>query len=191
MARLTDTSSSSTTGPSATGRQRHCWECLRRRLVCDATQPVCNRCRNNGIVCPGYEEKQPLRWVAPGKVTARKQRRRQQQQQKANNVGGTSRAAGNEDATNTDSDAMTLARSSRSSSSGEDDAASDDVGLHDKFGALAIYGPSQAKVLDTILRFEIKSENFAAMQASYRCKFLLFIHRATTSVRPEKCVQHR
>jgi hypothetical protein len=50
---------------------RQCWECLRRRLVCDCKQPVCNKCRTAGIVCPGYEDKKPLTWLAPGRVTSR------------------------------------------------------------------------------------------------------------------------
>ncbi|KAK0719405.1 C6 zinc finger domain-containing protein [Lasiosphaeris hirsuta] len=48
-----------------------CWECRRRRLVCDATHPVCTKCRVAGIVCPGYADKKPLTWLAPGQVTSR------------------------------------------------------------------------------------------------------------------------
>ncbi|KAK1965334.1 hypothetical protein LY78DRAFT_658378 [Colletotrichum sublineola] len=54
---------------------RRCWECLRRRLVCDATKPVCNKCRVAGIVCPGYDDKKPLTWLAPGRVTCRTRRK--------------------------------------------------------------------------------------------------------------------
>lgn len=50
---------------------RHCWECQRRRLVCDAARPVCKKCVATGVVCPGYDDKKPLRWVTPGKVTSR------------------------------------------------------------------------------------------------------------------------
>lgn len=55
------------------GRKRHCWECLRRRLVCDFTLPACNRCIKSGITCPGYDEKEPnrLKWLAPGKIKSR------------------------------------------------------------------------------------------------------------------------
>ncbi|PCG96518.1 Protein of unknown function DUF3468 [Penicillium occitanis (nom. inval.)] len=55
------------------GRKRHCWECLRRRLVCDFTLPACKRCLKSGIDCPGYDEKEPnrLKWLAPGKVKSR------------------------------------------------------------------------------------------------------------------------
>jgi len=48
-----------------------CWECRRRRLVCDCALPVCNKCRASGIVCPGYEDKKPLTWLAPGRVLSR------------------------------------------------------------------------------------------------------------------------
>lgn len=55
------------------GRKRHCWECLRRRLVCDFTLPACKRCVASEIECPGYDEKEPnrLKWLAPGKVKSR------------------------------------------------------------------------------------------------------------------------
>ncbi|OGM47433.1 C6 finger domain protein [Aspergillus bombycis] len=60
----------------STIRQRHCWACMRRRLVCDFERPTCNKCRSAGVACPGYDEKKPLRWLAPGKVTSRTQKRR-------------------------------------------------------------------------------------------------------------------
>lgn len=56
---------------SVTSQNHHCWECRRRRLVCDSTRPVCKRCQTAKIVCPGYDEKQPLRWLKPGRVTCR------------------------------------------------------------------------------------------------------------------------
>ncbi|KAK7935589.1 hypothetical protein PG985_001084 [Apiospora marii] len=56
--------------------RRYCWECQRRRLECDSTRPVCNKCRQAGVVCPGYEDKKPLRWLAPGKVTSRSRKRK-------------------------------------------------------------------------------------------------------------------
>ncbi|CAI0653183.1 unnamed protein product [Colletotrichum noveboracense] len=65
----------SSSSPEAPDRRR-CWECLRRRLVCDATRPVCNKCRVAGIVCPGYDDKKPLTWLAPGKVTCRTRRKK-------------------------------------------------------------------------------------------------------------------
>ncbi|KAK1974710.1 fungal-specific transcription factor domain-containing protein [Colletotrichum cereale] len=55
--------------------RRRCWECLRRRLVCDAITPVCNKCRVAGIVCPGYDDKKPLTWLAPGRITCRTRRK--------------------------------------------------------------------------------------------------------------------
>jgi len=54
---------------SATRAQ--CWECRRRRLVCDGDKPVCLKCRTAGIVCPGYADKKPLVWVANGQVLSR------------------------------------------------------------------------------------------------------------------------
>ena len=59
-------------GPAGPAQKNHhCWECRRRRLVCDSTKPVCKKCQLARIVCPGYDEKQPLRWLKPGKVTCR------------------------------------------------------------------------------------------------------------------------
>lgn len=54
-------------------RKRHCWECLRRRLVCDFQVPCCKRCVGSGVNCPGYAEIPPIRlkWLAPGKVKSR------------------------------------------------------------------------------------------------------------------------
>ncbi|KAK1657214.1 hypothetical protein BDP55DRAFT_762034 [Colletotrichum godetiae] len=49
--------------------RRSCWECQRRRLVCDSNRPVCSKCKLSGIVCPGYENVKPLTWVAPNQVT--------------------------------------------------------------------------------------------------------------------------
>ena len=54
-------------------RKRHCWECLRRCLVCDSTEPACKRCSASDTVCPGYSDAKPtrLRWLEPGRVKAR------------------------------------------------------------------------------------------------------------------------
>jgi hypothetical protein len=54
---------------------RQCWECLKRRLVCDYTLPGCKKCNKTGKECPGYDEQKPLQWVQPGRVTFRKRRR--------------------------------------------------------------------------------------------------------------------
>lgn len=55
---------------------RQCWECQRRRWICDAARPICRRCRESGIVCPGYGDTKPLIWLAPGRVTSRNRRGR-------------------------------------------------------------------------------------------------------------------
>jgi hypothetical protein len=54
-------------------RKRHCWECLRRCLVCDSTEPACKRCSASDTVCPGYSDVKPirLRWLEPGRVKVR------------------------------------------------------------------------------------------------------------------------
>ncbi|KAI8717164.1 Zn(2)-C6 fungal-type domain-containing protein [Fusarium sp. LHS14.1] len=59
-------------------RQRHCWECRRRRLVCDFTEPACKRCSNSGVECPGYSHVKPqrLKWLAPGRVTSRSRKQK-------------------------------------------------------------------------------------------------------------------
>ncbi|KAL2827334.1 hypothetical protein BDW59DRAFT_171363 [Aspergillus cavernicola] len=55
------------------GRKRHCWECLRRSLVCDFQVPGCKRCAASKTNCPGYGETPPVRvkWLAPGQVNSR------------------------------------------------------------------------------------------------------------------------
>ena len=54
---------------------RQCWECLKRRLVCDHTLPHCKKCIKNGKECPGYDEQKPLQWIEPGKVTSRRRKK--------------------------------------------------------------------------------------------------------------------
>lgn len=56
--------------------RRHCWECMRRTLVCDFTRPQCNRCRASGVPCPGYGETKPavVKWLEPGQVKSRTRR---------------------------------------------------------------------------------------------------------------------
>jgi hypothetical protein len=51
---------------------RQCWECLKRRLVCDHSIPHCKKCQKAGKECPGYDKQKPLQWVQPGKVTSRR-----------------------------------------------------------------------------------------------------------------------
>ncbi|KAI4605007.1 hypothetical protein J4E83_010878 [Alternaria metachromatica] len=57
------------TGDSVAARQ--CWECFKRRLVCDRTLPLCRKCAKTGKECPGYNDQKPLQWVEPGHVTIR------------------------------------------------------------------------------------------------------------------------
>ena len=71
---LAGNSSTGTPGPTPSTSQTSCWECSRRRLVCDAARPTCTKCRVAGIVCPGYSNVKPLRWLAPGMVTSRVRR---------------------------------------------------------------------------------------------------------------------
>ncbi|KAK5993517.1 Phomenoic acid biosynthesis cluster-specific transcriptional regulator-like protein [Cladobotryum mycophilum] len=46
-----------------------CWECLRRKVACDGTHPICTTCRSTGIVCPGYGDNRPLTWLPMGRVS--------------------------------------------------------------------------------------------------------------------------
>jgi hypothetical protein len=55
--------------------KRQCWDCLKRRLVCDFTLPHCNKCLKNGRQCSGYDDKKPLQWVETGHVLSRKRRK--------------------------------------------------------------------------------------------------------------------
>jgi hypothetical protein len=61
---------------TVTVERQQCWECRRRRLVCDGTQPVCTKCRAARIVCPGYADKKPLTWLAPGQVMSRNRKKK-------------------------------------------------------------------------------------------------------------------
>lgn len=45
--------------------KRQCWECFRRRLVCDTSEPSCKKCTSAGKTCPGYGATEPLKWLAP------------------------------------------------------------------------------------------------------------------------------
>lgn len=55
--------------------KRQCWECLKRRLVCDLTLPHCLKCQKKGKECPGYHERKPLQWVELGSATSRRRRK--------------------------------------------------------------------------------------------------------------------
>lgn len=64
--------------PAESGEERatrQCWECLKRRLVCDHTLPHCKKCIKAGKDCPGYGEQKPLQWIEPGKVTSRRRKK--------------------------------------------------------------------------------------------------------------------
>jgi hypothetical protein len=50
---------------------RRCWQCVRRRLVCDLRRPSCLKCEKNGHICPGYASTKPLVWLPPGKVKSK------------------------------------------------------------------------------------------------------------------------
>ncbi|KAK3181168.1 hypothetical protein K4F52_007583 [Lecanicillium sp. MT-2017a] len=58
-------------GPSSSEDAKSCWECIRRTLDCDGGRPICQKCIERGLVCPGYDNKKPLVWVTPGKTTHR------------------------------------------------------------------------------------------------------------------------
>ncbi|CEJ91541.1 hypothetical protein VHEMI07243 [[Torrubiella] hemipterigena] len=47
-----------------------CWECHRKRRICDGEQPCCAKCRRRGISCPGYD-KPPLKWLEPGQTRSK------------------------------------------------------------------------------------------------------------------------
>lgn len=53
------------------GDRKRCWDCVRRRLVCDLGRPACNRCQTAGFTCSGYGDKKPVQFLAPGVVLSR------------------------------------------------------------------------------------------------------------------------
>jgi len=55
------------------GKTKQCWECHRRRLVCDVTHPECRKCQARGVDCPGYNNLKPVRWVQPQQVNYKRQ----------------------------------------------------------------------------------------------------------------------
>ncbi|KAL6352618.1 hypothetical protein LRP88_13085 [Fusarium phalaenopsidis] len=50
-----------------------CWECLKRRLVCDLGRPGCQKCQSRDTECPGYDKK-PLKWLHPGQTRSKGRR---------------------------------------------------------------------------------------------------------------------
>ncbi|GAP92431.2 putative C6 zinc finger domain-containing protein [Rosellinia necatrix] len=145
------------------GPRKHCWECLRRRLVCDSVRPVCNRCRKNGIVCPGYGEQQPLRWVKPGRVTVRNRRR-----PKAGSTTTAKRArVAKRTPDSTDDDPVVDGDAVDQSSSTTSDLSSSDGELQSQSVARQLFALSQPRAVDSIMRYDIWCENFAGIEASY------------------------
>lgn len=138
--------------------RRHCWECLRRRLVCDSTRPVCTRCRTSGIVCPGYGEQQPLRWVKPGRVTARSRRRPKAAASQVVSVVSAKSSTESSPAATTEADA----KADTDDGANAEDAASL---MHRHFSALM-----NQRGLDTLMRYDITCDNFIGLEASYICK---------------------
>ncbi|KAI1419494.1 hypothetical protein F5Y12DRAFT_245116 [Xylaria sp. FL1777] len=156
MTKSTEPTGSATTQTKTS--QKHCWECLRRRLVCDSVQPICNRCRTGGLVCPGYGEKQPLRWVKPGQVTACTRERA-----KARLSAGVKTGVSNN--TGVDGDSTEANMADRASSTSQED--SNDGGLLRELDALYLLGARQLRNPDAIMRYDIACENFAGVRASY------------------------
>ncbi|KAI0486979.1 fungal-specific transcription factor domain-containing protein [Xylaria cf. heliscus] len=164
MTQLTEETATPPATTDAEPVRRHCWECLRRRLVCDSTRPVCNRCRTNKIVCPGYGEQQPLRWVKPGRVTARNRRRTKAETAAQQ---GTTRASKKvSDETGGDGDVVN-AETAVSQTTPTSWDSSDDGELQSKFSAMSLFSIMQPKLVDSIMRHDIACENFAGLQASY------------------------
>jgi hypothetical protein len=64
---------------SSQSKSRQCWECRRRRLVCDFSLPGCHKCYTAGVECPGYGQKKPLKWVTVCEVTSRPRKKIVQQ----------------------------------------------------------------------------------------------------------------
>ncbi|CAG9977252.1 unnamed protein product [Clonostachys byssicola] len=62
--------SESASKPSNASSPRSCWQCAKRRLVCDLGKPGCKKCANHGVECPGYETK-PLQWMQPGQTRSK------------------------------------------------------------------------------------------------------------------------
>jgi hypothetical protein len=55
-----------------------CWECHKRRLICDFGSPACQKCEARGVACPGYGEKKPLKWLQPGQTRSKGKRARKE-----------------------------------------------------------------------------------------------------------------
>lgn len=51
---------------AAMAGQRKCWECRRRRRVCDMNSPACQQCQKDGIACSGYGKNKPVTFLPIG-----------------------------------------------------------------------------------------------------------------------------
>lgn len=54
---------------------RQCWDCMKRRLVCDRMLPHCRKCEKAGRQCSGFDDAKPLQWVKTGMVSSRKRKK--------------------------------------------------------------------------------------------------------------------
>ncbi|KAJ3499398.1 hypothetical protein NLG97_g374 [Lecanicillium saksenae] len=50
-----------------------CWECFKKRRVCDFSRPSCLKCVSRCLRCPGYDQK-PLKWLQPGQTRSKGRR---------------------------------------------------------------------------------------------------------------------
>ncbi|SPO06502.1 uncharacterized protein DNG_09192 [Cephalotrichum gorgonifer] len=125
------------TSSSTSSGQQSCWECARRRLVCDSSRPACDKCRSSGIVCPGYADAKPLRWLAPGRVTSRVRRKGKGGGKKATSPKSTDgKSASTSPSASTSASAATTGSTSGTKStvvpSQNSDSSSDCAGLSDE-----------------------------------------------------------
>lgn len=74
---MADSNSDSNSSEINSNNKKSCWECLKKRRVCDSAQPACRKCRARGIDCPGYDHK-PLKWLQPGQTRSKGQRAREE-----------------------------------------------------------------------------------------------------------------
>ena len=138
----------------------HCWECRRRRLVCDGAQPVCTKCRSARIVCPGYADKKPLTWLAPGQVMSRTRRKKAPGLRKAANSGKKQQAKGPESR-----NPKSWSPDTSTSLTGSDSSSSEDPieSLKNEWAARAR------------LPVEIRPEIFDMFEAILYCTYLVYL----------------
>lgn len=119
---------------------------------------MCSRCRTSGIVCPGYGEQQPLRWVKPGRVTARSRRR---PKAAVLRVVDAKSSAENSPTTTADVDADADADANADADDGtivEDEASL----MRRPFSALM-----NRRGLNALMRYDMTCDNFLGLEASY------------------------